>query len=109
VAAAPAGPTPALVAPAWFGGGVTPREAWAGWALQARTPAVVAFAPPEVLSWLLEQRPWLRLFVAPVETADVPYEAADPHLNLMKTPIRALVKRAPITLPPKTRSATRRS
>lgn len=102
VAAAPAGPTPALVAPAWFGGGVTPREAWAGWALQARTPAVVAFAPPEVLSWLLEQRPWLRLFVAPVETADVPYEAADPHLNLMKTPIRALVKRAPITLPPKT-------
>lgn len=96
------GPGPILAAPSWFGAGVTPRDAAGGWRAEAETEALVAFAPPEVVTWLIEAAPWLRLFLSLPAAADVPYEAADPHLNLMKTPVRALVKRAPITLPPKT-------
>ena len=97
---------PTLDAPAWFGSGVMRRDALAGWRAEAETDLLVAWAPPELVASLCEREPWLRLFLAaPTESesgADLPYAAADPHLNLMKTPVRALIKRAPITLPPKT-------
>lgn len=91
-----------LEAPAWFGAGVMPRETLMAWRIEAATEALIAYAAPELVASLCERRPWLRLVLAAPAAADVPYEAADPHLNLMKTPIHALIKRAPVTLAPKT-------
>jgi CBS domain-containing protein len=101
--AAPAAPASVrLEAPAWFGPGVTPRPALGDWRVAAAGDTLVAFARPEVVAALCEQHPWLRLFIEPPGPATTPHEAADPHLNLMQTPVRALVKRAPVTLPPQT-------
>lgn len=91
-----------LAAPGWFGAGVMPREALAAWRAVAVGETLVAFASPELLAGLCEQHAWLRLFIEPPPAPGVPFEAADPHLNLMKTPVRALIKRAPITLSPQT-------
>lgn len=91
---------PALTAPAWFGGGVMPREVLADWRAVADGDALVAFATPEVMVALCELQPWLRLFLEPPAATAPPFEAADPHLNLMKTPVRSLIKRAPVTVPP---------
>ncbi len=97
-----AGHGPVLEAPACIGLGTAPREVLAGWQAEAATPVLLGWLAPEALSDLCEQHPWLRLFLTPPEPAAVPYEAADPHLNLMRTPVRALVKRPPITLAPRT-------
>lgn len=92
-------------APGWFGAGVMPPVPTAGpgrWHAVADGETLVAFASPELASALCEQHPWLRLFIAPPALDSAPYEAADPHLNLMKTPVRALIKRPPVTLAPQT-------
>ena len=100
--AADSGAAPVLNAPGWFGAGVMPREAPATWSAMADGEVLVAFASAEVLAGLCDQHPWLRLFIAPPRLAKVPHEAVDPHVNLMQTPVRALLKRAPITVPPQT-------
>jgi len=96
------GGSTALASPAWFGAGVMAAEALAGWRALAEGDVLVAYAGAESVAALCERHPWLRLHLSPPATAAVPYEAADPHLNLMRTPMRALIKRAPITLPPRT-------
>ena len=93
---------PLLSAPAWFGAGVSPAETMATWRAAAIDDTLLAFASTEVLHGLCEQHPWLRLFIDAPPLAAVPFEAADPHLNLMRTPVRQLIKRAPITVPPQT-------
>ena len=102
---------PALAAPAWIGAGVhTPAD---GWVLQADgqvdNGALVAWADAATLAALIERQPWLQLFLPAAASAEgsgsaenAGTGAADPHLNLMRTPVRALIKRAPITLPPST-------
>jgi CBS domain-containing protein len=81
-------------APDWFGAGVQPAAAL------AETAALVGFLPADELAALLEAHPALQLFVEPPAAQHPPSEAADPHMNLMKTPVRKLLKRAPITVSP---------
>jgi CBS domain-containing protein len=74
----------------------------AGWQLRAATPALVGVLGANELSWLLQAHPALQLFVQAPEVQTPPTEAADPHLNLMTTPVRALLRRPPITVSPHT-------
>ncbi|HSM21887.1 MAG TPA: CBS domain-containing protein, partial [Rubrivivax sp.] len=88
-------------APDWFGAGVQPATVLAGCAAVAETAALVGFLPAEELAGLIETHPALQLFMEPPAAAQsTPSEAADPHMNLMKTPVRKLLKRAPVTVSP---------
>ena len=89
-----------LEAPDWFGAGVQPAAALAGWSATAETDALVAFLPADELAALVESHPQLQLFVEPPAAPRSLAEAADPHMNLMKTPVRKLIKRAPVTVSP---------
>lgn len=97
---------PALPVPAWFGAGVNAHTT--GWRLQvddsAPAPALIAWADASVLAALLARQPWLQLFLQrpATQAASADADPADPHLNLMRTPVRELIKRSPITLPTST-------
>jgi CBS domain-containing protein len=90
-----------MTAPDWFGAGVQ-APGQGGWQVVAMAPSLVATLGLEELTALLQAQPWLQLFMQPVVTQAPPLEAADPHLNLMTTPVRALVQRAPVTVSPHT-------
>lgn len=96
----PQAPGPILSAPACFGHGSAPQELLARWRVQAVDAVQLAWIAPETLSALCDRQPWLRLFLTPATVADLPHAAADPQLQLMRSPVRTLIKRAPITLPP---------
>jgi len=100
-----ASPQPALriAAPGWFGAGASPAPVLAQGRAWASGAATVASVPAEALATLRAEQPLLRLALSPptAPAADAD-PTADPHLNLMKTPVRALIKRPPITLPPQT-------
>ena len=87
-------------APDWFGAGVQPAAALASCAAVAETAALVGFLAADDLAALTDTHPALQLFVEPPAVARMPSEAADPHMNLMKTPVRKLLKRAPVTVSP---------
>ena len=89
-----------LKAPDWFGAGVNPAVALAGWVATAETELLVGFLPADELAALTEAHPALQLFIEPPAPQRSLAEAADPHMNLMKTPVRKLLKRAPITVSP---------
>jgi CBS domain-containing protein len=111
--------TPSLVidAPGWAGAGVTPaaplRQASA---VAGADGCTVGFIDADALPALQQAHPTLRWTIdAPPSNlqaaasaegaapdAAVPVAAADPHLNLMQTPVRALVRRAPVTVAPQT-------
>jgi len=92
-----------ITAPGWFGAGATPAPALAQGRAVALGPATVASLPAESLAALRADQPLMRLaLAAPVPPASDADPTTDPHLNLMKTPVRALIKRPPITLPPQT-------
>ncbi len=98
--AAGAAPGPTLQAPACFGHGTAPPEVLCGWRAEAVDDVLVAWIGAEQLTPLCEQQPWLRLFLNP---APVPApQTGDPQFPLMRTPVGALIKRAPITLAPGT-------
>lgn len=88
-----------LSAPACFGSSLQPAAA-AGWQLRASSAALVGLLDAEALSLLLQAHPALQLFLAPPSQPGTPTEAADPHLNLMTTPVRALLRRPPVTVSP---------
>jgi CBS domain-containing protein len=89
-----------LEAPEWFGAGVQPAAALAAWSAVAETDALVAFLPVEQVAALVEGHPQLQLHLEPPPAPRSLAEAADPHMNLMKTPVRKLLKRAPVTVSP---------
>lgn len=73
---------------------------------KAETPCSLVALDAETMDSLLEAVPALACLLPcmpPVDTGSGTGEpSSDPSLNLMTTPVRALVKRAPITLPPQT-------
>jgi CBS domain-containing protein len=79
---------------------VQPAAALGGCAAVAETAVLVGFLPADELAALLEAHPALQLFVEPPSAQRTPSEAADPHMNLMRTPVRKLLKRTPITVSP---------
>jgi CBS domain-containing protein len=89
-----------LGGPAWFGAGVQPAAALQGVQAVAETEALVGWLDLDSLAALVEAQPALGLFLDPPAPLRQPGEAADPHMNLMNTPVRALVKREPVTVSP---------
>ncbi|OQW87166.1 MAG: cyclic nucleotide-binding protein [Rhodoferax ferrireducens] len=89
-----------------LGYGATPLRQLANWQATALTEAELAWWPPEVLQALCAKHPALLCFFPSValqtahpETSPAGGDAAT-ALNLISTPIRTLIKCAPITLPP---------
>jgi len=85
-----------------FGFGAAPFEASDAWTVIADGPAQVAFLPAPDVARLVADEPALCAYLMPqaASLAQVSAHGTDPHLNLMTTPIRTLLKRAPVTLPP---------
>ncbi len=86
---------------ALFGAGAPPFGEASRWrAVAAQATGLARLGAAEVHR-LLEEHPAMAARLAPPGGA-VPSGLAgsDPHLNLMTTPVRSLIKRAPITLPP---------
>jgi CBS domain-containing protein len=76
---------------------------------QAKGPCTLASLEGEHLDSLRQELPALNYLLPCPATGATPRQrtgadaaAADPALNLMTTPVRSLIKRAPITLPPNT-------
>ncbi|MCW2311854.1 putative nucleotidyltransferase substrate binding domain-containing protein [Rhodoferax antarcticus] len=91
-----------------LGYGATPARQLSTWQATAHTDCELAWLAPQLLQALCAKQPALLYFFASVTpistqpgTPDTSGDAAT-ALHLLSTPIRTLVKRAPITLPPST-------
>jgi len=89
-----------VAAPDWFGSGVQPAAALASWAAVAETAVLAGFLPVDELASLTEAYPELQLFVEPPRAPRASAAAEEAQMNLMKTPVRKLLKRAPVTASP---------
>ncbi|MDD2844287.1 MAG: putative nucleotidyltransferase substrate binding domain-containing protein [Rhodoferax sp.] len=90
-----------------FGFGATPAPQLATWQAAAATDCEVAWLPAQALTQLCSKHVQLAFFLPSVPPAQPPQTEPSPHiseassaLNLLGTPIRSLIKRAPITLAP---------
>ncbi len=92
-----------------FGAGVTPAPQLAAWQVVAVTDCNIAWLAPDVLVQLCAKHPQLAYFLPSLVPAVNLSAKQASHVgessgatNLLGTPIRTLIKRAPITLPPHT-------
>ena len=90
-----------------FGAGVTPAHQQAAWQAVAATEAALAFLPAAALNALCQSHPELIVFFASLPAFDLATPLSSPaceaqgsELSLLATPIRTLIKREPVTLPP---------
>ncbi|MDO8718799.1 MAG: putative nucleotidyltransferase substrate binding domain-containing protein [Polaromonas sp.] len=91
----------ALQAGECFGAGVTPAHQQAAWQALAVTDTTLALLPANALTALCAANPQLAVFFPTLPAVDRPApEDSGTALNLLSAPIRTLVKRDPITLPP---------
>jgi CBS domain-containing protein len=88
-----------LEAPDWLGAGVQRVDPALQWQLTADSESLVGFLPAEELAALAENQPLLQAFMAPPPPTHA--AGADPHVNLMNTPVRSMIKREPVTVPPR--------
>lgn len=93
-----------LQAPDMFGLGATPAQPLATWQAVAASDGEVAWLAPDVLTALCDSHGSLAYFFPslPRVAADAGASESSASLNLLSTPIRNLIKREPITLPPDT-------
>ncbi len=90
-----------VTAPDWFGAGVQPAAQLRRCTASALEPCEVAFLDAEGIDALRQAQPLVALALAqPPQTATA--GGSDPHMNLMRVPVRSLIKRAPITIAPTT-------
>ncbi len=87
-------------APDWFGAGVQPAAALAGCSAVAEAATLVGFLPADELDMLVEAHPALQLFIELPQAQRATAESADAQMNLMTTPVRRLLKRAPVAVSP---------
>ncbi|MCF8161367.1 MAG: DUF294 nucleotidyltransferase-like domain-containing protein [Polaromonas sp.] len=92
-----------------FGFGATPTPQLATWQAVAAADCEMAWLPAEVLAQLCSKHTQLAFFLPSFQPAHQPPAAPSQQvsesssaLNLLGTPIRTLIKRAPITLAPDT-------
>ena len=90
-----------------FGFGATPAQHLTTWQATAATDCCIAWLAPETLSALCRDHSALAYFFPSLpgtSQAGNATHAPDSgvHLNLLGTPVRTLIKREPITLPPGT-------
>ena len=94
-----------LAAGELFGSGAAPHDAAAAWSATADGPVEVAFLAAADVARLCADHPEMSAFIAPTTAQGgdgASARSADRQLNLMTTPVRALVRRAPVTLQPET-------
>ncbi len=99
-AGAEAAPAVVLRAGELFGAGAGPFDTAGDWQALAEGRAEIAFLPAAEVARLCAEHPAMALFLAAPADAAPPAPGGDPHLGLMTTPVRQLLKRAPVTLPP---------
>ena len=101
--------TAQLQAGEFFGAGVTPAQQQAAWQAVAVTDTSLAFLSADAVNAICQTNPQLVVFfpslpafglATPLYGAAAPEQ--DTELSLLATPIRTLIKREPITLPPVT-------
>jgi CBS domain-containing protein len=91
-----------------FGYGITPAQQLLTWQAQAASDCQIAWLPPEALRAMCEKSHALCYFFSSAQshiaevTSASPQSADTAALNLLSSPIRSLIKRPPITLPPQT-------
>ena len=92
-----------------FGFGATPAPQLANWQAVAAADCDVAWLPADILAQLCTKHPQLAFFLPSLQPTHQPQAAPSQQvsessnaLNLLGTPIRSLIKRAPITLAPDT-------
>jgi CBS domain-containing protein len=92
-----------------FGFGATPAPQLATWQAVAATDCEVAWLPAQALAQLCTKHAQLAYFLPSLQPVLQPQaepnqrvNASGNALNLLGTPVRSLIKRAPITLPPET-------
>jgi CBS domain-containing protein len=90
-----------LSSPDWFGAGLQSPALLARCSATALEPSAVAFLDAETVQRLRQAQPLLALALAAAEPPAAG-GGGDPHLNLMRVPVRSLIKRAPITVAPTT-------
>jgi CBS domain-containing protein len=84
-----------------FGAGAVPHDGTSGWLAVADSPCEIAFLPSDDVARLCAEHPAMSVFLAPPASPVARrVRGADPHLSLMTTPLRSLLRRPPITLPP---------
>ncbi len=84
-----------------FGAGAVPHDGTAGWLAVAEGPTEIAFLPSDEVARLCMEQPAMTVFLAPLPSGAAGLaRGADPHLSLMTTPLRSMLRRPPITLPP---------
>lgn len=90
-----------------FGFGATPAQHLTTWQATAAADCSIAWLAPETVSALCRDHSALAYFFPSLPGAGQGATAAHApdsgvHLNLLGTPVRSLIKREPITLPPET-------
>lgn len=94
-------PALALEAGELFGGGAGPHDDAQAWVVTATQAAQVAFLPAEEVAALAAEHPLLRRHIAlSGGNRSCAWQGGDAQLNLITSPVRSLIRRAPITLPP---------
>ena len=83
-----------------IGAGAAPHGDPSAWMARMAGHGRVAWLPAAELPALLDAHPLAAAVLAPPDTAEAGTPPADPHLNLTTTPVRAMLRRAPVTLPP---------
>ena len=87
--------TPGLL----YGAGAAPYGDPSGWQLRAVERSTLAWLPAAELAALYNAHPLAATFLAPLDPS-TSTTAGDPHLSLTATPVRSLLRRPPVTLPP---------
>ncbi len=87
---------------ALFGAGARPRNDRAAWSASADGTATIAWLAAEQVAQLCQAHPTLGFFLASPSVHDHGNDStlADPTISLMTRPVRSLIKREPVTLPP---------
>lgn len=93
----------------WFGAGVTSAHLQAAWQAVAATETRLFLLPFDAVTGLCQAHPGLTVFFPSPPGSDRAAPRLAPAdggpgtaLNLLSTPIRSLIKREPVTLPPVT-------
>lgn len=91
---------------ALFGFGATPAQHLTTWQATAAADSTLAWLDPDEVTALCRQHPALAYYFPSLDGAATATEPtgtapdAEVHLNLLGTPVRELIKRAPVTVPP---------
>lgn len=90
----------------WFGAGVTPLSHQAACQATTLQDTLLVVLPQEAIAAAAQAHPWLAMFFPTLPGGDPkpvdgrPDRGDGSFLNLLSTPIRSLIQRAPVTLPP---------